>query len=85
MNALKKTESVVIKTLRVISFLQAVSKIIVTKATNHADLRAGFLSVLAMQPYMFGLTLGFSWQILIGTIISLLVMLSVKDINRDAV
>jgi len=36
----------------------------------------GFLSVLCMQSYTFGLDIGFSWQILIGTLISFLIMQS---------
>ncbi|MFA6138841.1 MAG: sodium:solute symporter [Sulfurimonas sp.] len=39
-------------------------------------LSAGFLSVLALQPYTFGVTMDFSWQILIGTIIAFGVMQS---------
>lgn len=34
----------------------------------------GFVTVLALQPYSFGITLGFSWQILIGTIVSFSIM-----------
>ncbi len=34
----------------------------------------GFLTVLALQPYTFGITLGFSWQIVIGTIIAFGIM-----------
>jgi SSS family transporter len=41
---------------------------------------SGFLSVLAMQPYAFGISIGFSWQIVIGTIIAFGVMqLGVSD------
>ena len=34
----------------------------------------GFVTVLALQPYSFGLSLGFSWQIVIGTAISFVIM-----------
>jgi len=37
-------------------------------------LASGFVSVLLMQPYIFGLSLGFSWQIVIGTLIAFIVM-----------
>jgi len=37
-------------------------------------LSGGFLTVLALQPYVFGITIGFSWQIIIGTIIAWLIM-----------
>lgn len=37
-------------------------------------LSLGFLSVLAMQPYTFGISIGFSYQIVIGTIIAFSVM-----------
>lgn len=43
-------------------------------------LSAGFLSVLALQPYAFGINIGFSWQIIVGTIIAFSVMqLGVAD------
>lgn len=43
-------------------------------------LSAGFLSVLALQPYSFGINIGFSWQIIVGTIIAFSVMqLGVSD------
>lgn len=35
---------------------------------------SGFLTVLALQPYSFGITLGFSWQIVIGTLIAFGIM-----------
>jgi SSS family transporter len=35
---------------------------------------AGFLTILAMQPYTFGIEIGFSWQMVIGTIIAFAVM-----------
>ena len=34
----------------------------------------GFLTVLALQPYSFGITLGFAWQIVIGTLIAFSIM-----------
>ncbi len=34
----------------------------------------GFMSVLALQPYIFGINLGFSWQIVIGTLIAFGIM-----------
>lgn len=37
-------------------------------------LLGGFLSVLALQPYIFGITIGFSWQIVIGTIVAFTIM-----------
>ena len=35
---------------------------------------SGFVSVLALQPYVFGINIGFSWALVIGTIVSFLVM-----------
>ncbi len=37
-------------------------------------LACGFLTVLALQPYVFGISLGFSWQIVIGTLVAFLIM-----------
>ena len=37
-------------------------------------LASGFLSVLALQPYSFGINIGFSYQIVIGTIIAFSIM-----------
>ena len=37
-------------------------------------LAGGFLTVLALQPYAFGISIGFSWQIVIGTLVSFLIM-----------
>jgi Na+/proline symporter len=37
-------------------------------------LLGGFLSVLALQPYIFGIHLGFAWQMVLGTLISFLIM-----------
>jgi SSS family transporter len=34
----------------------------------------GFLTVLVLQPYIFNIHIGFSWQILIGTIVSFSIM-----------
>ncbi len=34
----------------------------------------GFLTVLALQPYIFGVSIGFAWQILIGTVVSFAIM-----------
>ncbi|MEN8303164.1 MAG: sodium:solute symporter, partial [Campylobacterota bacterium] len=34
----------------------------------------GFVTVLALQPYMFGITIGFSWQMVIGTIVAFGIM-----------
>jgi SSS family transporter len=39
---------------------------------------SGFLSVLALQPYVFGVSIGFSYQIVIGTIVAFLVMQTSK-------
>ena len=39
---------------------------------------AGFVSVLALQPYTFGLSMGFSHQIVIGTVIAFMVMQTAK-------
>jgi Na+/proline symporter len=36
----------------------------------------GFVSVLAMQPYMFGITIGFAYQMVIGTLVSFIIMQS---------
>ncbi len=35
----------------------------------------GFVTVLALQPYTFGVTIGFAWQMLIGTAVSFFIML----------
>jgi Na+/proline symporter len=34
----------------------------------------GFLTVLALQPYTFGIHIGFDWQITLGTVVSFLIM-----------
>ncbi len=42
-------------------------------------LAGGFLTVLALQPYMFGYSIGFSWQMVIGSLVSFLVMMVGKN------
>lgn len=39
----------------------------------------GFISVLSFQPYTFGISIGFSWQIVIGTTVAFIIMQSVKN------
>jgi solute:Na+ symporter, SSS family len=39
------------------------------------SLVAGFVSVLVLQPYVFGISIGFAWQMVIGVLISFGVML----------
>ncbi|MBN2815146.1 MAG: sodium:solute symporter [Campylobacterales bacterium] len=39
-------------------------------------LGAGFLTVLALQPYIFGVHIGFAWQITLGTIVAFITMQS---------
>ncbi|MEA3523259.1 MAG: sodium:solute symporter, partial [Campylobacterota bacterium] len=34
----------------------------------------GFATVLALQPYIFGINIGFSWQILIGSLVSFMIV-----------
>lgn len=34
----------------------------------------GFVTVLLLQPYVFGMTLGFSWQIVLGTFVSFIIV-----------
>jgi len=34
----------------------------------------GFISILALQPYTFGIHIGFAWQMVLGTLISFLIM-----------
>jgi SSS family transporter len=43
-------------------------------------LAGGFLTVLAFQPYTFGLSIGFSWQITIGTLVAFGIMQTQKTI-----
>ncbi|ADN10062.1 sodium:solute symporter [Sulfurimonas autotrophica] len=44
-----------------------------TKAVPFA-LIGGFISVLALQPYTFGIHIGFAWQMVLGTAVSFLIM-----------
>ena len=37
-------------------------------------LAGGFLTVLALQPYSFGISIGFAWQIVLGTLVSFFIM-----------
>ncbi len=37
-------------------------------------LAGGFVTVLALQPYSFGISIGFAWQIVLGTIIAFVIM-----------
>jgi len=39
----------------------------------------GFLTVLLLQPYVLGITLGFAWQILLGTFVSFAIMMTAKE------
>lgn len=43
----------------------------------------GFLTVLSLQPYTFGISLGFSWQIVIGTIVAFGIMQLKKSETVD--
>ena len=38
------------------------------------SLLGGFITVLALQPYTFGISIGFSWQIVLGTLVSFVIM-----------
>ncbi len=38
------------------------------------SLVGGFVTVLALQPYTFGISIGFSWQIVIGSLVAFLIM-----------
>jgi len=42
-------------------------------------LLGGFLTVLALQPYIFGVHIGFAWQLVIGMIVAFLIMLGGKS------
>jgi len=42
-------------------------------------LAGGFFTVLALQPYIFGITIGFSWQIVIGSVVAFMIMQSAKE------
>ncbi|MCW9067388.1 MAG: sodium:solute symporter, partial [Sulfurimonas sp.] len=44
------------------------------KTTVLFALIGGFMTVLALQPYTFGISIGFSWQIVIGTFVSFFIM-----------
>ena len=46
-------------------------------------LAGGFLSVLALQPYTFGIHLGFSWQIVLGTVVAFSVMQTQKGVKDE--
>ncbi len=39
----------------------------------------GFVTVLALQPYIFDITIGFSWQIVIGSLVSFMIIYSGED------
>ncbi|MEN4053646.1 MULTISPECIES: sodium:solute symporter [Sulfurimonas] len=41
-------------------------------------LLGGFFTILALQPYIFGIHIGFAWQLVIGTAISFVIMLGGK-------
>ncbi|MCD6191228.1 MAG: sodium:solute symporter [Sulfurimonas sp.] len=45
-----------------------------SSATVPFALVGGFITVLALQPYMFGITIGFSWQMVLGTIVAFMIM-----------
>lgn len=45
-----------------------------TKTTVPFALLGGFATVLALQPYTFGISLGFAWQITFGTMVSFAIM-----------
>ncbi len=45
------------------------------KTTVFWALFGGFATVLALQPYTFGFSIGFSWQMVIGTVVAFLIML----------
>ncbi len=45
-----------------------------SSATVPFALVGGFLTVLILQPYIFGITIGFSWQMVIGTIVAFVIM-----------
>ena len=49
-----------------------------TEKTVLFALVGGFLTVLSLQPYTFSFTIGFSYQIVIGTIVSFLIMQTSK-------
>ncbi len=45
-------------------------------------LSGGFLTVLALQPYVFGITIGFSYQIVIGTLVAFGIMQLEKQTKK---
>jgi Na+/proline symporter len=45
------------------------------KTTVFWALFGGFATVLALQPYTFGFGIGFSWQMVIGTVVAFFIML----------
>ena len=46
------------------------------KTTVLFALISGFATVMALQPYTFGISIGFSWQIVIGTLVAFAIMQS---------
>ena len=42
------------------------------------SLAGGFFTVLALQPYTFGVNIGFAWQIVLGTLVAFGVMMGAK-------
>jgi len=42
-------------------------------------LLGGFFTVLALQPYIFGIHIGFAWQLVLGTMVSFFIMMLQKD------
>jgi SSS family transporter len=49
------------------------------KTTVFYGLIGGFSTVLMLQPYIFGISIGFAWQIVIGTLVSFFIVLSGKS------
>ncbi|MCF6331170.1 MAG: sodium:solute symporter [Sulfurimonas sp.] len=47
-------------------------------------LAGGFFSVLSMQGYIFGFNIGFSWQLVIGTMVSFLIMQVGKNTHNPS-
>ena len=45
----------------------------------------GFLTVIALQPYTFGLSIGFAWQITLGTFVAFGVMLNGKSSSSSPI
>ena len=46
-------------------------------------LAGGFLTVLALQPYVFGISIGFSWQMVLGSMVSFGIMQINKESNKN--